>query len=86
MANQNGCPVFPPCAALKAQGIDSEAQEHLLALLVGAVSRLPGGPEALQAASEQVEAREKAFASLRTDNPTLLMTAEFLDAWRAGKD
>lgn len=86
MANQNGCPIFPPCAALKAQGIDSEAHEHLLAVLVGAVSRLPGGPEALRAASEQIEIREEAFASLRPDDPTLLMTADFLDAWGVRKD
>lgn len=78
--------LFQTCAGLRAQYIDIGTHNHVLAVLVAAVSRLSGGPEAIKAALGDVEVAEGVLASFGDDDPTLLMTSEFLDAWRVGKD
>ena len=78
--------LFPTCAALRAHGIDVETHSHVLAVLVDAVSHMAGGPEALQAALEEVRARESLFSAAGGREPALLMTADFVDAWRVVGD
>lgn len=74
------------CAELRAQGIDLETHNRVLAVLVDAVSRLEGGAAALESAHRDVEDRDSPVARIEQGDPSMLMTQEFLDAWRVGED
>lgn len=78
--------LFPRCSGLRAQYLDVETHDHLLAVLIDAVSRLAGGLEALKAALSDVESTASLLTAPGETDATLLMTSEFVDAWRVGKD
>lgn len=66
----------------KALCIDVEAHDRVLAVLVGALGRLAGGGEALDAAREEIQRVEGSLVSLDQDRLASLMASEFIDAWK----
>jgi hypothetical protein len=75
-------PARPCCAMTKALCIDVEAHDRVLAVLVGALGRLAGGSEALDAAREEIQRVEDSLVSLDQDRLASPMASEFIDAWK----
>lgn len=75
-------PARPCCAMTKALCIDVEAHDRVLAILVGALGRLAGGAEALDAAREEIQRDYAALPWLDQDRTASHMASEFIDAWK----
>ncbi len=72
----------PCCAMTKALCIDVDAHDRVLAILVGALGRLAGGSEALDAAREEIQRAQGALPSLDQEGVACVMASEFVDTWK----
>ncbi|MDP2259389.1 MAG: hypothetical protein Q8J89_06710 [Caulobacter sp.] len=70
--------------SIQALTIDLGMHQHLLAILIGAVDRLPGGSGALAGATGDLDGREAFDAALsEVPDPSAPMARQFLAAHRA---